>query len=141
MQRIVPFVANEIGRSVDALEDAFDVCDSGCLECQSDGSSNLFSPLLNEYTQNKELIERLILGTDGQLPNGYKLEVRERLDILNEAGTPIGSTRIGAMNPVDNRSIWKAFQKSTGERVMMYWPRRSDFSNVDWVVRTQEVID
>ena len=141
MQRIAPFVANEISRSVDALEDAFDVCDSGCLECQSDGSSNLFSPLLNEYTQNKELIERLILGTDGQLPNGYKLEIRERLDILNEAGTPIGSTRIGARNPVDNRSIWKAFQKSTGERVMMYWPRRSDFSNVDWVVRTQEVID
>ena len=81
-----------------------------CLECQPDGLSNLFSPLLNEYTQNKELTERLILGTDGQLPDGYKLEVRERLDILNEAGTPIGNIRIGAKNPVDNRSIWKAFR-------------------------------
>jgi hypothetical protein len=141
LQRIVAFVADVNGRSVDSLEDAFDVCDSGCLECQPDSLSNLFSPLLNEYTQNKELIERLILGTDGQLPDGYKLEVRERLDILNEAGTPIGNIRIGAKNPVDNRSIWKAFQKSTGERVMIHWPRRSDFSDIDWVVRTQEVVD
>jgi hypothetical protein len=141
LRRIVSLVSDETDVDVSKLEAAFDVCDSGCHACQSDSTSNLFSPFLSPYTQHKELLERLLLGEPTALPVGYKLEIAERHDILAEAGQNIGTHRIGALNPEDGRHIWKPFQKSTGERVMIHWPRRSDEPEIDWVVRVQEVVD
>ena len=141
LRRIVSLVADQTSMDVNELEAAFDVCDSGCSHCQSDASSNMFSPFLSGYTQKQEMLERLFFGDMSVPPTGYKLEVADRAQILGEAGSFIGTLRIGAHDPSDGRGIWKPFLKSTGERVMLHWPRRSDSPDVDYVVRVQEVIE
>jgi len=141
LSRLIPIlVADDDALDASELEDAFAVCDHGCDECQSDAASNLFSPVMDHYTQSREVLELLLLGAES-MPAGYKRETTDRATILAEAGTRIGSMMLGAHNDDDGREIIKNFVRSTGARVMMHWPRRSDHSNVDWLVRTHEVMD